>query len=243
MFTLLCLAQNYYNQPLFSYSLTEEPIIQSHHTVENLKHWEKWSLYGLRIGQYGAIVVTYAWGLSQRHRALYYAIYAAMIFFFVNFMKTAYHQARPFWDNIAITNYGCTTQFGNPSGHSLTSMGSAVMVWLDYYHCCKTKSIPESSIWSQLWMRRLLLFVAITYALSVAWSRILTGMHSFNQILFGMSLGAWLALTFYGLIYEPLLKHCHELLNNKTAGLTSCAVWCTIWYAAMMAIQIVNYLI
>jgi hypothetical protein len=60
-------------------------------TVESLKLWEKWSLWGLRIAQYGAIFVTYAWGLSQRHRSLYYCIFATMIFFFVNFLKTAYH--------------------------------------------------------------------------------------------------------------------------------------------------------
>ena len=173
-----------------------------------------------------------------------------MIFFFINFMKTAYHQARPFWDNIEITNYGCTTQFGNPSGHSITSMGAALMVWLDYNYCCKTKRIPETSIWSQLWMRRLMLFVALTYALSVAWSRIVTGMHSFNQILFGMSIGAWLAFTFFGIIYEPLLQHCFDLLNNKAyepgerkSGLLRCTLWCTIWFGTLMAIQITNYLI
>jgi hypothetical protein len=95
-----------------------------------------------------------------------------------------------------------------------------------------------------------MLAVALCFAFSVAWSRIVTGMHSFNQILFGMSLGAWLAFSFYGILYEPLLQHCFDMLNNKAfteenrkSGHLRNALWCTLWFGTLMVIQITNYFI
>jgi hypothetical protein len=65
-----------------------------------------------------------------------------------------------------------------------------------------------------------------------------------------MSLGAWLAFSFYGIVYESLLQHCFDLINyknftaeNKKAKLLKYTLWCTLWFGGMMAIQITNYLI
>jgi len=53
-------------------------------------------------------------------------------------------------------------------------------MWFDYNSSCEKKEVPENSVWAQKWMRALLFIVACAFALSVAYSRIVLGMHSFN---------------------------------------------------------------
>lgn len=92
----------------------------------------------------------------------------------------------------------------------------ALAVWLDYNHCVTHKKLPEASIWNSIVLRIFILLAALAYAFTVAWSRIVLGMHSYNQILFGMLLGAWLALSFHFIGYESLMKHGIDLIENKT---------------------------
>lgn len=56
----------------------------------------------------------------------------AAIFLVMTISKLSYAQARPFWVSADIKAGSCSSQFGNPSGHSLTAMGMALAVWLDY---------------------------------------------------------------------------------------------------------------
>jgi membrane-associated phospholipid phosphatase len=136
-------------------------------------------------------------------------------------MKTSYFQARPFWAKPEITPYGgCSTQFGNPSGHSIFSMASCLAVWLDYNYCCNTRKIPETSVWSQPWMRHLALLFAFLYGWTVAYSRIVLGMHSYNQIFYGLMIGIWLALSFHFIFYEIIFRHVTNLCQNKVFART-----------------------
>ena len=66
----------------------------------------------------------------------------------------------------------------------------------------------------KMWMRILLLGLAIAFACSIGWSRFVLGAHSMNQILFGLLLGAWVAATFHFLFHTPFL----DLMNELAAG-------------------------
>jgi membrane-associated phospholipid phosphatase len=66
-----------------------------------------------------------------------------------------------------------------------------------------------------MWMRRLMLLLALTFGWTVAYSRIVLGMHSYNQIFYGLALGAWLALSFHYICYDGLMSHLAGLCNNK----------------------------
>jgi membrane-associated phospholipid phosphatase len=97
-----------------------------------------------------------------------------------NITKTAYHQARPFWDSSDVEDLGgCSTQFGNPSGHSLTSFAFVIAMWLDYNHNAE-KFEQAGSLLGKLWMRILMLLAGIAFAVTVAYSRFVLGMHSSN---------------------------------------------------------------
>jgi len=66
-------------------------------------------------------------------------------------------------------------------------------MWLDYNASVKQS---ESGFGSQLF-RLSLLAVAIVIALLFGYLRVLLGMHSMDQVLFGWLLGVWFAFTFH----------------------------------------------
>ena len=69
----------------------------------------------------------------KRLKALYYVTFLTAMLFCMNISKLWYHEQRPFWvPNTEIKAFYCGTQFGNPSGHALFSMGMAIFSWLDF---------------------------------------------------------------------------------------------------------------
>ena len=84
--------------------------------------------------------------------------------------KLGYHDPRPFWVNPEINAYSCTSQYGNPSGHSSSSMGIAMMLWLDFAFT------TENPLWSKI----LLFFTAVGFGVSIMYSRMFLGVHSLD---------------------------------------------------------------
>ena len=84
-------------------------------------------------------------------------------------------------------------EFSNPSGHAITCIAPSLIMWLDYNASVKQS---ESGFGSHL-CRFSLLAVAIVIALPFGYLRVLLGMHSMDQILFGWLLGVWFAFTFH----------------------------------------------
>lgn len=81
-------------------------------------------------------------------------------------------------------------------------MGVALAVWLDYNQAVINKEISEDSVMSKLWMRIFMCVVASTFGLTIGYSRLVLGMHSMNQILFGELLGVWIAFSWHYIVYE-----------------------------------------
>ena len=121
----------------------------------------------------------------------------------MNVTKLYYHQARPFWASSDVKAFGCSTQYGNPSGHSLTSMGAALFLWLDYNQNAQNK---EGQFYN-MYTRVFLFIVAITFGLSIGYSRLFLGVHSLNQLLFGWLLGIWIACTVHFIFKDKIMEH------------------------------------
>ena len=113
---------------------------------------------------------------TQRARAFYYIMVVTVMVFIMNVFKLSYHDPRPFWVSSNIKAYGCSMQYGNPSGHSLNSMGIAMTVWLDYNHYAARGLVKYSST---AW-RIFFLFLALLFGLSIGYSRVFMGVHSWN---------------------------------------------------------------
>ena len=118
----------------------------------------------------------------DRLHSFYYVIMITAMLALMNVTKLWYHQPRPFWVSEDIKAFDCTTQFGNPSGHSLFSMGAALSIWLDFNERYAKK---EHSKLHPLWVRICALFIAIVFSFTIGYSRIFLGAHAWSQLLFG----------------------------------------------------------
>lgn len=116
------------------------------------------------------------------------------------------------------------------------------------------KKISEESVMSKLWMRIFMCVVAITFGLTIGYSRLFLGMHTMNQIVFGLLLGVWIALSWHFIFCESLIKHSHDLVTGTCFGLNAndserkgklvkISLITLLLFVILMAVQIVNYFI
>ena len=72
----------------------------------------------------------------------------------------------------------------------------------------------RSSLTGQVWLQILIALISIgVFPIAIAYSRLLLGAHSLNQVFFGMLLGFWLALTLHFLVRECLLSYIKRIID------------------------------
>lgn len=158
----------------------------------------------------------------------------------MNVTKLWYHSPRPFWVAEDIHAYDCTTQYGNPSGHSLFSMGAAMTIWLDFNDRYRVRN---GSFFQPLWVRLIALLVAILFSFTIGYSRIFLGAHAWNQLLFGWQLGLWLALTFFVCYRDSVFYHLTKLHRGQGQDKQKFIVWGIVALVIIFAVETANYLI
>ncbi len=52
----------------------------------------------------------------------------------MNITKMAYHEPRPFMFSEKIEVYGCSAEYGNPSGHSIFAAAFNLFLYFDIFH-------------------------------------------------------------------------------------------------------------
>ena len=119
------------------------------------------------------------------------AIYTALGV--LSILKSFNHEARPFFV-MELTPTKCWLEYGNPSGHSITSTSLYLTMW-DLL-CRNYNADRKTRIWS--------LIVTLVVCLAIALSRIYHGVHTYNQILLGWGLGVLLYILFCHVAYHPL---------------------------------------
>jgi membrane-associated phospholipid phosphatase len=113
--------------------------------------------------------------------------------------KIAYHAPRPYMVDSRVETYGCSVEYGNPSGHSLYASSVSITIFLDIYFSyrnsfqLKTKSLFYIS-----------LTLMTTFILLVAFSRVYNGDHSIDQCIFGLQLGVLLAFFMHNVVKKPV---------------------------------------
>jgi len=107
--------------------------------------------------------------------------------YIANTMKMIYQSDRPNWKSDLLT-YTCNYGYGNPSGHSLTS--------ISLYLCLSHVLVNHFKISPMFNILIFLLFIIFSVLIMI--SRYILAAHSFNQILYGFSLGLGL---YYIMIY------------------------------------------
>jgi membrane-associated phospholipid phosphatase len=112
------------------------------------------------------------------------SFYIAGLIFCLHFhslMKIWYGNERPFWIKNELFKGICDAGFGNPSGHSI----SAVYLYLTLF-----SYISETKILKGKYIIKIFLFIFfLTYIILIILSRLILGIHSINQVIYGSALG------------------------------------------------------
>jgi uncharacterized membrane protein required for colicin V production len=64
--------------------------------------------------------------------------------------------------------------------------------------------------------KALSVLICVMLAASISYSRILLGVHSLNQVLFGTILGIWFACTFHFVVRKKIVEYVNSI-SNKTS--------------------------
>ena len=141
------------------------------------------------------------------------ALFQAGNFLFM--LKIIFHHSRPYLDNftLADTNIkelSCSAEFGNPSGHMLTSTHLVLSM---YWYITK---VDHKQYFADK-LRIIQVCVGI-FIIGVAYSRVYTGRHTFDQVIVGALVGAWNAhfFEFYVRPYVFLPSIDRKLKQNHT---------------------------
>ena len=116
-----------------------------------------------------------------------------------------YEEDRPSWrrPDILVGTFDCTPQYGNPSGTTLEASASAFALYLDFMITLSHRSKKKF-----IWMLALLwLPFPLIYVFTVGMSRVVLGISSWNQVIFGWALGLWLAFAITFICRYRIRKH------------------------------------
>ena len=92
-------------------------------------------------------------------------------------------------------------------------------------------------------MRLMLLLGSLTFAISIGYSRVILGVHSWNQVLFGWSLGVWLAFTLHFCVKDAIVENAWNLLHGEEVRFGSMVKKCLALMFLAFAIQILDFYI
>ena len=123
-----------------------------------------------------------------------------------------YSQARPYWiagSGVQMLEWTCYTEYGCPSGHSM--LGIVLIEFIIRFFARVHQPIYKYI--------GIFYVIGLLFEFLVMFSRIILGMHSFNQVLFGFMIGVYTFIPYYLFVEMWLLKLCLNIFNTKKPSL------------------------
>lgn len=137
----------------------------------------------------------------RRFEILVFLIWFIFLSVFHGFMKSLIQQARPYWMDIGdvdMLEWTCYTEYGCPSGHAMLGL---ILIEFMIRYFSREYNLTRKP--------RIVLFMGgVLLQGTVIFSRIILGMHSINQVLFGALLGLYSLLPYYMYMEKFILKIC-----------------------------------
>lgn len=154
----------------------------------------------------------------------------------MNLTKMAYHEPRPFMYTPKIKVFGCSAEYGNPSGHSLFAAAFNFFFFLDICH--GSNKVTKVKYYS-------LLTTAIVLTFLIGFARFYVGVHTLNQIVYGWQLGLLLAFYFHFCWRGPIMKHIDHIIVNRPAKVpyTKYIIVSTVLAMVAFGAQIITYVL
>jgi membrane-associated phospholipid phosphatase len=185
-FIIIILLELFYRKFLFEQFIPFQEYIQKERKIKILLNLCKiLSIFGAEISTlfiFGIIFIFMP--LNYSFLILQAIVYSSYI---TNTLKMIYQSDRPNWHSDYLT-FSCNYGYGNPSGHSLTSISlylSLSHVLIKYFKIKGT-------------FKKILFIFFTLFPILIAISRFILAAHSLNQIIYGILLGLGL---YYILIY------------------------------------------
>lgn len=140
----------------------------------------------------GIVLIVYYIIVNRKLLLIVHLSYFLFATYIIALLKQSFQQSRPIWYESKINNWEwfCPKDFGNPSGHSF-----AVIL---LYEPIISDSIGYGGRF------RPMAFILLIGMVVVPLSRMYLGVHSANQIFFGLSMGS-VFLILYKYIYQKAL--------------------------------------
>ena len=117
--------------------------------------------------------------------------------------KSFMHEARPFFVS-DITPTKCWLEYGNPSGHSITSTSLYLTIW----------DLVNRRFEADRKTRIISLIFTLFTCFMIAFSRLYHGVHTYNQIMLGWGLGVALYFFFCHVVYNDLIRFVSKTHNH-----------------------------
>ena len=121
----------------------------------------------------------------SRERFFYYLTVTWLQSFMITFLKFSFLHPRPVWVFDGLLDVGCSSSFGNPSGHSLESANMMLFVILDHFFASKWSrdNLPHlntKSTYKDPKKFSVSALCALSFWLLIVFDRIYLGKHTFN---------------------------------------------------------------
>jgi len=137
-----------------------------------------------------------------------------------------FSQPRPYWiagAGVKMLEWTCYSEYGCPSGHSM--LGLVLMEFILRFFARGYKFIRNHIAWFYL--------IVLILQLLVMFSRVILGMHTFNEVLMGAMCGAFAISIYYTGMESLVLRYLQILITSAKkmthlfillAGMVMCCV-------------------
>ena len=181
---LVFISEFFFRKPLFDYSLSFEKKWQENSLESTITFFK---IITKLCGEYlMAIPVAFVLCFCSMIKSSFYI--AGLIFdlHFHSLMKIWYGNKRPFWEDPELYKGICDGGFGNPSGHSISSV---YLYFTLFIYIIDSKTLENRTI-----IKIIIFLLFLVYTVLIILSRIILGIHSINQIIYGTVLGLFTSL-------------------------------------------------
>jgi membrane-associated phospholipid phosphatase len=206
-FFVLIMLEFIYRRDLFTYSLTYEQNLQNSLSKNAIQFFKIVSLLGGYV--FIGLGLCFVFCYYPLNKSIILSVCLIFVVYLHDMMKLLYGDPRPFWVNTILFTDNCEISYGNPSGHSL--VGFFFYTSLSYYICMLDNIKYNSTYKTGVY------FTGIIISSLTAFSRLVLGVHSIDQVVYGSALGIWLFFIFMYVfkIYDMPLSYYLKFYKDK----------------------------
>ena len=195
----IIVAELFYREPLFNYTLENVPIAQKKASKSLINFFKLMSHLGGFIGNSIIMLVTVLF--FPINKSFTFIMTSSFAIYVTNLFKIIYGNPRPYWEKYSIKSFDCDGGFGNPSGHNLLSICNYFGIWFLVNFYTRIKNYKYIIIFKIISFLVIMLFLSL-----IGYSRYILGAHSINQIIYGLFLGAIICYFTYFILQLQNLK-------------------------------------